>query len=129
MSDASFSPRIKGHRFPREIIACAVRLYLRFALSLRDVEELLAERGVVVSYEAIRTWVAKFASQFAALIRRDRPRPNDKWHLDEVVIRIRGETHWLWRAVDGDGEVLDILVQPRRDAKAAERFLRKLIRR
>jgi putative transposase len=129
MTDALSPPRLKGHRFRREIIAQAVRLYLRFNLSLRDVDELLAERGVVVSYETIRKWVARFAPQFAASIRRDRPLPNDKWHLDEMVIRIRGETHWLWRAVDADGEVLDILVQSRRNARAAERFLRKLIRR
>lgn len=129
MTDVLSAPRLRGHRFPREIIGYAVRVYLRFSLSLRDVEELLAERGVTVSYETIRTWVAKFGMQFAAMIRRDRPRPNGKWHLDEVVIRIGGRTHWLWRAIDADGEVLDILVQPRRDAAAAKRFLRKLIRR
>lgn len=129
MSDALSAHRLKGHRFPREIIAYAVRVYLRFNLSLRDVEELLAERGVTVSYETIRTWVARFGVQFAAMIRRERPRPSDRSYLDEVVIRIGGRTHWLWRALDADGEVLDILVQPRCDAAAAKRFLRKLIRR
>ncbi|SEB04842.1 IS6 family transposase [Rubrimonas cliftonensis] len=129
MTDAHSRPRLKGHRFPHEIIAQAVRLYLRFNLSLRDVEELLAERGVVVSYETIRKWVARFAPQFAAAVRRARPAPNDQWHLHEMVIRIHGETHWLWRAVDAGGEVLDMLVQSRRNAKAAERFLRKLIQR
>lgn len=111
----------------RATIAHAVRLYLRLCLSLRDVEELLAERGVLVSYETIRIWVVKFASQFAALIRRDRPGPRDKWHLDEVVVSNGGERHWLWRAVDAEGEVLDILMQSRRDTRAAQRFLRKLI--
>lgn len=89
----------KGHRFPRAITAYAVTVYLRFALSLRDAEELLAERAVIVSYETIRIRVARLAHQFAAPIRRDRPRSRDKWHLDEVVVRIGGRTHWLWRAV------------------------------
>jgi len=129
MTDALPGSQPKGHRFPREIIVHAVRLYLRFALGLRDVEELLAERGVIISYETIRVWVARFGPQIAVLIRRDRPRPADKWHLDEVVISIGGEKHWLWRAVDAEGKVLDVLVQSRRDTKAAERFLRKLIRR
>ncbi len=121
--------RIKGFRFPRSVIGYAVWAYHRFALSLRDVEDLLAERGVTVSYETIRDWVGRFGHQFAARIRRDRPAPADKWHLDEVVIRIKGKMHWLWRAVDASGDVLDILVQSRRDKAAARRFLRKLLKR
>ena len=120
---------LKGYRFPRSVIAYAVWAYHRFALSLRDVEDLLAERGIVVSYETIRSWVARFGPQIATQIRRDRPTPSDKWHMDEVVISIRGQKHWLWRAVDGNGDTLEILVQPRQNAEAARRFLRKLMRR
>lgn len=120
-------PRLKGFRYPREIIAYAVWVYHRFALSAADVEDLLAERGVIVSREAIRLWVNRFGQHFAQCVRRDRPRPNDKWHLDEVVITIRGKKHWLWRAIDADGDVLDILVQTRRNAKTAKRFFRRLI--
>ena len=119
--------RLKGSRFPREIIAYAVWAYHRFAMSTADVEDLLAERGVIVSREAIRLWVNRFGPHFANCVRRDRPRPNDKWHLDEVVISIRGKKHWLWRAIDAEGDVLDILVQTRRNAKAAKRFLQRLI--
>ncbi|MFT5364609.1 MAG: hypothetical protein ACI9VX_002244 [Dinoroseobacter sp.] len=93
------SPRLKGFRFPRSIISYAVWAYHRFALSLRDVEDLLAERGVIVSYESIRAWCQRFGTQLAVKIRRDRPAPPDKWHLDEVVIMIRGQKNWLWRAV------------------------------
>jgi putative transposase len=106
-------PRLKGFRFPREVVAYAVWAYHRFALSTADIEDLLAERGVIVSREAIRLWINRFGRHFAACIKRDRPRPADKWHLDEVVIAINGEPHWLWRAVDADGNVLDILVQKR----------------
>lgn len=120
-------PRLKGFRYPREIIAYAVWAYYRFALSTADVEDLLAERSIIVSREAIRLWVNRFGQHFAHCVRRDRPRPNDKWHLDEVVITIRGKKHWLWRAIDADGDVLDILVQTRRSAKAATRFFRRLI--
>ncbi|WP_090271441.1 IS6 family transposase [Thalassovita taeanensis] len=120
-------PRLKGFRHPREVIAYAVWAYHRFALSTADVEYLLAERGVMVSRETIRGWVNRFGAHFAACIRRDRPWPNDKWHLDEVVIPINGMTHWLWRAVDANGDTLDILVQTRRNAKAAKRFMAKLI--
>jgi len=105
-----------------------VWLYYTFALSLRDVELLLAERGISVSYEAVRQWCGKFAQDFANELRRRRPRPDDKWHLDEVFIRIRGVRHYLWRAVDETGVVLDILVQRRRNAKAAKRFFRKLLK-
>lgn len=120
-------PRLKGFRFPREIIAYAVWAYHRFALSTADVEDLLAARGVIVSREAVRLWVNRFGSHFADCIRRERPRPNDKWHMDEVVITIRGKKHWLWRAIDADGDVLDILVQTRRNAKAAKRFFQRLV--
>jgi putative transposase len=116
------------HRFPAEIISHAVWLYHVFSPSLRDVELLLAERGVVVSYESIRRWCAKFGANFANSLRSRRPRPGDKWHLDEVFIRIQGELHYLCRAVDQDGVVLDILVQGRRDTKAAKRFFKRLLR-
>lgn len=120
-------PPLKGFRYPREIIAFAVWAYHRLALSTADVEDLLAARGVIVSREAIRLWVNRFGSHFADCIRRERPRPNDKWHMDEVVITIRGKKHWLWRAIDADGDVLDILVQTRRNAKAAKRFFQRLV--
>ena len=120
-------PRLKGFRYPREIIAYAVWTYHRFALSTADVEDLLALRGVVVSREAIRLWVNRFGRHLANCIRRDRPLPNDKWHLDEVVITIRGKKHWLWRAIDANGDVLDILVQTRRNAKTAKRFFQRLV--
>jgi putative transposase len=111
-----------------EPITHAVWLYHVFSLSLRDVELLLAERGVVVSHETVRRWCEKFGQTFAYRLRRRRPRPGDKWHMDEVFIRIQGVRHYLWRAVDQDGVVLDILVQPRRDAKAAKRFFRRLLK-
>ena len=120
-------PRYR-HRFPAEIISHAVWLYHVFSLSLRDVELLLAERGVVVSYETVRRWNEKFGQSFANRLRRRRPRPGDKWHMDEVFIRIQGVQHYLWRAVDQDGVVLDILVQKRRDGKAAKRFFRRLLK-
>jgi len=112
--------RLKGYRFPRTVIGYAVWAYYRFTLSLRDVEDLLAERGVFVSYETIRMWVAKFGTPLAAKIRRDRPCPSDKWHLDEVVLKINGTKHWLWRVIDANGNVLDILLQSRRDTAAAK---------
>ena len=116
------------HRFPAEVISHAVWLYHLFALSFRDVELLLAERGIIVSYETVRRWCKKFGESFANSLRRRRPRPSDKWHLDEVFLRIQGIQHYLWRAVDQDGVVLDILVQPRRDARAATRFFRRLLK-
>jgi transposase-like protein len=116
------------HRFPAEIIRHAVWLYHVFCLSLRHVELLLAERGVVVSYETVRRWYKKFGASFADRLRRRRPRPGDKWHMVEVFIRIRGVQHYLWRAVDQDGVVLDILVQARHDANAAKRFFKQLLR-
>jgi putative transposase len=120
-------PSYRGYRYPVEIISHAVWLYFRFHLSLRDVEELLAERGVSVTYETIRAWCAKFGASYAAGLRRRRARPSDKWHLDEVQLKIKGQRHWLWRAVDKHGVVLDILVQQRRDQHAAETFLRRVI--
>jgi putative transposase len=116
------------HRFSAEIISHAVWLYHMFSLSLRDVELLLAERGIVVSYETVRRWCQKFGQSFANRLRRRRPRPGDKWYMDEVFIRIQGVQHYLWRAVDQDGVVLDILVQERRNAKAAKRFFRRLLK-
>lgn len=121
-------PPLKGYRHPREVISYAVWAYYRFALSTADVEDLIAERGVIVSRETVRQWVNRFGSHFAACIRRDRPTPRDKWHMDEVVIPINGEAHWLWRAIDANGDVLDILVQKRRNAKAAKRFFRRLVK-
>ena len=97
-------------------------------MSFHDVEDLLYKRGVIVSYETIRSWVEKLGRQYAKVIRRDRPAPSDKWHLDEVVITIRGKKYWLWRAVDSKGDVLDILVQSRRNTKAGDRFFRKLFK-
>ena len=118
----------KNHRFPPEIIAHAVWLYHRFSLSFREVEELLAECGVIVSYEAVRLWCLKFGTAFARKLRHRCGRPGDTWHLDEFFIRIRGERYYLWRAVDQDGQTLDILVQKRRNTGAAKRFFRKLLK-
>ena len=119
----------KGFRFPAEIIAHAVWLYHRFPLSYREVEELLLARGIVVSHETIRQWCDRFGPQYAVGLRHRRPQARDKWHLDEVFIKINGVRHYLWRAVDQDGSVLDILVQSKRDAKAAKRFLVKLMKK
>ena len=116
------------HRFPPEIISHAVWLYHRFCLSFRDVEDLLAERGITVSYEAIRLWCGKFGLDYARKIRWRQGRLGDTWFLDEVFVTIRGHRHYLWRAVDQDGDVLDILVQRRRNASAARRFFRKLLK-
>jgi len=117
------------HRFPPAIIQHAVWLYFRFALSYRDVEDLLAERGIDVSYETVRRWALKFGRIYAQQIRCRRPRPSDRWHLDEVFLKIGGKIVYLWRAVDDEGEVLDILVQSKRDRKAALKLLRKLLKR
>ena len=121
-------PSFKRHRYPVEIIDECVWLYFRFGLSFREVEELMLRRGVVVSYETIRRWCHKFGQAYANELRRRRPRPGDKWHLDEVFVRINGTQHYLWRAVDQNGNVLDVLVQARRNAKAATRFFRKLLK-
>jgi putative transposase len=117
----------KGHRYPVEIISHCVWLYPRFPLSLREVQEMMMARGVLVTYEPVHQWSRKFGQIFAHGLRRRRPCPGDKWHLDEVFIKIHGKSHYLWRAVDQDGVVLDILVTSRRDAKAATRFFRKLL--
>ncbi len=125
----SACPSYAGYRFPAEVISHAVWLYFRFPLSLRMVDELLAARGITVSYETVRQWALKFGQSFANQIRRRLPAAGDKWHMDEVVITISGVKHWLWRAVDQNGTVLDILVQSRRDTQAAKRLLRKLMKR
>src|SRR3954468_12148784 len=119
----------RRHRFPPVVIQHAVWLYLRFSLSYRDVEELLAERGLDISYESVRSWVLKFGPAIARALRRCRPRPSDRWHLDEMVVRIAGRHMYLWRAVDHEGEILKILVQRRRDKRAAVRLIRKLLRK
>ncbi len=128
MTKAKQFGAFKGHRFPPEIISHAVWAYFRFPMSFRDVEDILYKRGVIVSYEIISSWVGKFGHQYAKVIRRDRPAPSDKWHLDEVVITIRGKKYWLWRAVDSKGDVLDILVQSRRNTEAADRVFSKFFK-
>ena len=128
MTTATITSRYKGHRFPHEIISHAVWLYFRFSLSYRDVEQLLAERGIVVTYETVRQWCLKFGQQYANQLRRRRAKPGDKWHLDEVLLKINGQTSYLWRAVDQDGIVLDILVQSRRNKAAAKKFFRKVVK-
>src|SRR5215471_5365611 len=118
----------RRHRFPAEIISHCVWLYFRFALSFRDIEEMLAMRGVCLTYETVREWCLKFGHTYANGLRRRSARPGDQWHLDEVFLKINGRLHYLWRAVDQDGDVLDILVQSRRDKKAAKKFFRKLLK-
>ena len=118
-----------GYRFPPEIIQQAIWLYLRFTLSLRDVEDLLAERGSAVSYEAIRRWVSYFGPKIAMDLRRRRPKPHTVWHMDEMYLKIGGRMVYLWRAVDGEGEVLDVLVQSRRNKQAALKLMRKLLKK
>ena len=113
--------------FPPEIVQHTVWLYARFTLSFRDVEELLAERGIQVSYESIRRWVARFGPQIARRLRYHRPRPHSLWHLDEVFVSMNGQRSYLWRAIDQNGEILDILVQAKRDKKAALKLMRKLM--
>ena len=122
------APSYKGFRFPAEIISHCVWLYHRFPLSFREVEEMMLERGIVVSHETVRQWCVKFGQTYANGLRQRRARPGDKWHLDEVFIKIAGKTHYLWRAVDQHGNVLDILVTSRRDATTATRFFRKLLK-
>ena len=117
------------HRFPGIVIQQAVWLYFRFALSYRDVEDMLAERGIDVSYETVRRWALKFGTIIARKLRRGRPRPDGRWHLDEVFVSINGRQLYVWRAVDSEGEVLDILVQPRRDRKAVLKLMRKLLKK
>jgi hypothetical protein len=128
MTPASDPPTYTGYRFPAEIISHAVWLYFRFSLSYRDVEELMAARGVVLTYETVRQWCRKFGQRSAKQLRRRRAQTGDKWHLDEVFLKINGRLHSLWRAVDQDGNVLDILVQSRWNKAAAKKFFRKLLK-
>ena len=118
----------RGFRYPGEIISHVVWLYFRFALSFRDIEELMSSRGIIVSYETIRQWTLKFGQGYANELRGRQPQRGDKWHLDEVVLTIKGRHHYLWRAVDQNGHVLDILMQSRRNRQAAKRFFRKLLK-
>ena len=118
-----------GYRFPPEIIQQAIWLYVRFTLSFRDVEDLLAERGIIVSYETVRRWVNHFGSKIAADLRKRRPKPHSIWHLDEVYLKIDGRLVFLWRAVDAEGEVLDVLVQTRRNKRAALKLMRKRLKK
>jgi len=119
----------RGYRFPPDIIQRAVWLYFRFTLSFRDVEDLLAERGIEVSYETIRQWVTRFGPAIARDLRSRRPRPHGQWHLDEMFASIGGKWMYLWRAVDAEGEVLDCLVQSRGDKRAARKLMRKLLKK
>ena len=118
-----------GYRFPPVIIQQAIWLYLRFTLSFRDVEDLLAERGIVVSYETVRRWVNHFGPKIAADLRKHRAKPHATWHLDEVYLKIDGRLVYLWRAVDSEGEVLDVLVQTKRNKAAALKLMSKLLKR
>src|SRR3712207_903229 len=120
--------RPRGFRFPTVVIQHAVWLYARFTLSLRDVEELLAERGILVSYETVRAWFARFGPAIARGLRARRPGSSGRWQLDEMLVTVGGRRMYLWRAVDGEGEVLDVLVQSKRDKAAALRFMRRLLR-
>jgi putative transposase len=122
------TPTYHGYRFPPEIISHAVWLYYRFSLSFRDVEDLLAQRGIDVTYETIRQWCEKFGPGYAAKLKRRQGRLGDTWYLDEVFVTIRGQRQYLWRAVDQDGDLIDILVQPRRNRHAAEKFFRTLLK-
>ena len=124
----SEAPNYHGYRFPPEIISHAVWLYHRFCLSFRDAEDLLAQRGVTVTYETIRHWCQTFGPAYARRLRHRRGRLGDTWYLDELFVNIRGRRQYLWRAVDQDGDVMDILVQSRRDRHAAARFFRKLLK-
>ncbi len=119
----------RGHRFPQEIMGHAVWLYFQFPLSFRDLEDLLAEHGIDVSYETVQRWSLKFGLAYARRLRRSRPRPAAQWHLDEVFVSINGKRMYLWRAVDSEGEVLDILVQSHRNRTAALRPMRKLLKK
>lgn len=128
MSDNTAMKTYKRHRFPAEIISYAVWLYFRFNLSRRDVEDLLAERGIIVSYESIRLWCIKFGSKYSRRLRRNHSGYGDTFYLDEVFIKISGKQHYLWRAVDQDGEVIDVFLQSKRDGIAAKRFFKRLLK-
>ena len=117
----------KHHRFPPDVIRYAVWLYFRFTMSFRDVEELLAQRGIEVSYETIRAWTIKFGPEIAARLRARRPAPSPRWHLDEMVCTINGKRMYLWRAVDDEGEVLDMIIRPYRDSWVATKYITKLL--
>ena len=121
-------PSYRRYRFPAEVISRAVWLYYRFGLSFRDVEELFAERGITVTYEAIRQWCLRFGLNYARRLRHRRGRQGDTWYLDELFVRIQGRQQYLWRAVDEDGDLIDLLVQSRRNRRAATRFFRKLLK-
>jgi putative transposase len=121
-------PSYQRHRFPSEIISHAVWLYYRFCLSFREVEELLAKRGVTVTYETVRQWCQKFGPAYTRKLKKQQGRLEDTWHIDEVFVTIQGERHYLWQAVDQDGDTIDILVQRHRHKKAAERFFRRLLK-
>jgi putative transposase len=123
------SPSYQGHRYPVEVISRCVWLYFRFPLSSREAGELVLSRGVIVSYGTVRRWCATFGRAYADGLRRRKPGAGDRWHLDEVFIKVNGERKYLWRAVDQDGNVLDILVQSRRDTVAARRFFRRLLKK
>ncbi|CAN7681938.1 IS6 family transposase [Phyllobacterium sp. LjRoot231] len=123
------APTYKNHRFPIEIVARAIWLYFRFNVSLREVEEMMLERGVVVSYETIRRWCRKHSANYTCRLHRKPPSHEDVWHLDELVVRVNGRKCWLWRAVDHDGYVLDEIVQTRRNTKAARRLLIRLLKK
>jgi transposase-like protein len=123
------SPCYSGYRFPSDIIQRAIWLYLRFTLSYRDVEELLAERGIQVSYETLRRWVLTFGPVIARGLRARRPKPHSRWHLDEMFVRIGGQQMYLWRAVDAEGEILEVLIQAKRDKRAALKLIRKLLKK
>ena len=118
----------KRHRFPPQIIQHAVWLYHRFNLSVRDIEDLLAERGILVTYESIRLWCIKFGPKYARRLRRKHLGYGDTFFIDEVFVKIRGKQHYLWRAVDQDGEVVDVFLQARRDGGAARRFFKRLLK-
>ena len=124
----SHAPSYHGYRFPPEIISHAVWLYHRFGLSFRETEDLLAQRGITVTYETIRQWCRTFGLAYARRLRRRRGRQGDTWHLDELFVKFRGRQHYPWRAIDEDGDVIDILVQSRRNRRAAIRFFRKLLK-
>ena len=128
MTAPATNERYKNHRFPCAIIPHGVWLSYRFTLSYRDVQELLYERGIIVSHEAIRQWCRKFGQDYAKRLRRRRPQPGDKWYLDEAFLTMHGQRHYLWRAVDQDDNVLDILVQSRCNKQAAKKFFRTLLK-